>query len=83
MCVMVMVVDAKVFNLTFITLIMLQIMGAVEKYFSNPCVKEHLQQAIASMERDHLLSPTTPQVQVMMSKILCSIIFISYCRIGF
>ena len=40
----------------------LQIMGIVERYFSNPCVKEHLQQAISAMERDHLQTPTSPQV---------------------
>ena len=37
-------------------------MGIVERHFSNACVKEHLQQAISAMERDHLQSPSSPQV---------------------
>ena len=37
-------------------------MGIVERHFSNVCVKEHLQQAISAMEREHQHTPSSPQV---------------------
>ena len=40
----------------------MEIMGIVEKHLY---VKEHPQQAISSMERDHTLSPTSPQVMMI------------------
>ena len=49
-------------------------MGIVERHFSNPCVKEHLQQAISAMERDHLQTPTSPQVHVQQSILVSSFV---------